>query len=76
VLAEGRTVAEVLETARRVFGEPQSITEKNAGFVQTLVVLKRIPGPWLSEPRAAEIRRVAREVVRGTCTSDPRGGAK
>ena len=65
MLAEGRTLAEVLEVSRRVFGPTETILTKSNNFVQTLVVLKNIPGPWLSEPRAEEIRRVAREVVRG-----------
>lgn len=63
MLAPGRTLAEVVETARRVYGFDSILTKSNA-VVQTLVVLKKIKGPWLSEPRAEEIRRVAREIVR------------
>lgn len=63
VLREGRTLAEVLEVAARVYGRPATINEKNAGYLQTLVVLRNVPGPWLTEPKAAEIRRAAVEVV-------------
>lgn len=64
MLADGRSLAEVVEIARRVFGFDSVLTKSNA-VVQTLVVLKNIKGPWLAEPKAYEIRRVAREVVRG-----------
>lgn len=63
-LAPGRTIGEIVEVGRRVFGF-RSITEKNAAFVQCLVVLRNVPGPWLTEPKAEVIRRTAREVVRG-----------
>lgn len=65
MLAEGRTLAEVLEVSRRVFGPTETILQRSNNFVQVLAVLKKIPGPWMDEPRALEIRRVANEVVRG-----------
>lgn len=64
MLAEGRTLSEVVEVARRVYGF-STVLEKSNAVVQTLVVLKNIPGPWLDTPKALEIRRVAAEVVRG-----------
>ena len=65
MLREGRTLSEVLEVSRRVFGPADTILVKSNNFVQVLCVLRSVPGPWLSEPRALEIRRVANEVVRG-----------
>lgn len=65
MLAEGRTLSEVLETARRVFGPPPNIVAKSGTFCLTLCALKAIPGSFLSDEMRAEIRRVGAEVVRG-----------
>jgi len=64
MLAEGRTLAEVLETARRVFGPPPNIVAKSGNFCLALCALKSIPGSFLSDEMRAEIRRVGAEVVR------------
>lgn len=74
-LAPGRTVAEVLETARRVFGQPQNIVEKSGNFCLCLCALKAIPGAFLTDEMRAEIRRVGAEVVRGAA-QEATGGAK
>ena len=65
MLAPGRTVAEVLETSRRVFGPPENIVAKSGNFCLALCALKTIPGKFLSDEMRAEIRRVGAEVVRG-----------
>lgn len=65
MLAPGRTVAEVLETSRRVYGPPENILTKSGNFCLTLCALKAIPGKFLSDEMRAEIRRVGAEVVRG-----------
>jgi len=65
MLAEGRTVAEVYEVARRVFGPPENIVTKSGNFCLCLCALKAIPGKFLPDEMRAEIRRVGAEVVRG-----------
>ncbi len=65
MLAEGRTLAEVLETSRRFFGPPENIVAKSGNFCLCLCALKAIPGKFLSDEMRAEIRRVGAEVVRG-----------
>jgi len=65
VLAPGRTVAEIYEISRRVFGQPENIVTKSGNFCLCLCALKAIPGGFLTDEMRAEIRRVAGEVVRG-----------
>ena len=65
MLAPGRTVSEVVEVARRVFGPPENILTKSGNFCLALCALKAIPGKFLSDEMRAEIRRVGAEVVRG-----------
>lgn len=65
MLAEGRTVSEVIETARRVYGNPANIVAKSGHFCLCLCALKSIPGSFLTDEMRAEIRRVGTEVVRG-----------
>lgn len=65
MLAPGRTLAEVLEVSRRVFGPPANIVAKSGNCCLTLCALKSIPGGFLSDEMRAEIRRVGGEVVRG-----------
>jgi hypothetical protein len=62
MLAEGRSLSEVLEIARRVYGPPENIYAKQDGVYACLGALRG--RPWGDTARA-EIRRVANEVVRG-----------
>lgn len=64
MLAPGRTLAEVLEVSRRVFGPPANIVAKSGNCCLTLCALKSIPGKFLTDEMRAEIRRVGAEVVR------------
>jgi len=65
MLAEGRTIAEVLETSRRFWGQPVNVLTKSNNFLLTLCALKGVPGDFLTTEERAEIRRVGAEVVRG-----------
>ena len=64
-LAEGRTIAEVVETSRRFWGEPGSMLIKSNNFCMTLCALKGIPGKFLTDDERLAIKRIAGEVVRG-----------
>lgn len=63
MLAEGRSLSELLEIARRVYGPPENIYATQNGVYACLGALRG--RPWGDTARAAEIRRVANEVVRG-----------
>lgn len=65
MLHEGRTNAEVYKIAEIVFGEAGSILQKSNGYVQALVCLKKIPGPWDKDGTSEKVRAAAREVVGG-----------
>ena len=65
MLREPRTLAEVFETSRRVYGEPENTPARWGNYILTLCALKGIPGDFLSDAKRAEIRRTAVEVVRG-----------
>ncbi len=64
MLAPGRTNAEVYRIAALVFGEPTTILEKSNRYIQALVCLKRIPGPWDKDGTTEKVRAAAREVVK------------
>lgn len=65
MLAEGRTLAEVMETSRRFFGPPVTTNEKACNYILTLCALRGIPGKFLSDEERLALRRIAGEVVRG-----------
>lgn len=65
MLAEGRTIAEVLETSRRFFKPGDSMTERHNAYILTLCALKGIPGEYLSDEDRLALRRIGAEVVRG-----------
>ncbi len=65
MLSPGRTLAEVVETSRRFWGNPPSVLVKSNNVMLTLCALKGIPGDFLTAEERLAIRRIGAEVARG-----------